>query len=254
MILIGNGRIGGALWDTAKQNERPVRMVTRTSGWEVLDEPAGELIFVSVRTTDLEVVLPRIPAHRRTDVIITQNGMLSPWLAERDWQDATRGVLYFAVPKRGAPVDVGEPSPFCGPRAHEAAEWLEALGIDSKVVSTAQFESVEVEKLLWNCVFGLLCGATKQSVGVLCDDHDEDIRNMTAELIEVAAKSRGVVLDLHPVVENMMAYSRSIADYVGRVSDWEFRNGWFVQAAEEMGLQMPCHAQWNEQYLRTMAT
>ena len=71
---------------------------------------------------------------------------------------------------------------------------------------------------------------------------------MTEELISVAARRRGVELDAYKVVPEMVAYSRSISNYVGRVSDWSFRNGWFVQSAEELGIDMPCHSSWQAQY------
>jgi len=218
-------------------------MVTRDAGWGVLNRVPGP-ILVTVRTTDLSEVLPKIPPARIEDLVLIQNGMLTPWLKARGYDKVSRGVLYFAVPKRGAPIEVGDASPFCGGRAGEVVEWLESLGLGARETGSEAFKAIEVEKLLWNCVFGLMCGLSGETVGHLCDASLPVIREMTAELIAVASASRGVTLDHDRVVRSMVAYSQSIAGYVGRVSDWEFRNGWFVQAAEKAGVPTPVHSEW----------
>ena len=172
------------------------------------------------------------------------NGMLTPWLEARGLSNLTRGVLYFAVSRRGAPIQVGEPSLFNGPHASAVVSWLQGLEIDASEVGEEAFQSVEVEKLLWNCVFGLLCGVSGKPVGLLCDEHIDVVEGMTKEFIEVARESRGIRLQLEQVLPAMVKYSHSISDYVGRVSDWPFRNGWFVQAGNTAGVPMPIHDAW----------
>ena len=246
MIIIGTGRIGGMLIERAASRNVPVSVVTRESGWSAIVERTNP-IFVTVRTTDLSTVMARIPVTRIPDVILCQNGMLTPWLHEQNWSQVTRGVLYMAVPKRGAPVQLADPSPFSGPQAKAVVDWFSALDLPVTETTSDRFQQIEVEKLLWNCVFGLLCHVIQKSVGTLCVSEASAIASMTEELLHVAAVGRGVHLDVYAVLRGMLDYSATIPDYVGRVSDWEFRNGWFVRAASSLGLSMPTHERWASQ-------
>lgn len=221
-------------------------MITRESGWSVLKQ-SMQPIFVTVRTTDLPAVFERIPQSRMKDLVLCQNGMLTPWLEKQQLGMVTRGVLYMAVPTRGAPMQLADPSPFTGPHAGTVVEWFQALNLPVIQTTTQAFQKIEVEKLLWNCVFGLLCQVSQKSVGTLCVSESSAIASMTAELLHVAAVARGVHLDVDTVLQGMLDYSATIAEYVGRVSDWEFRNGWFVRAASTHGLSMPTHEQWASQ-------
>jgi hypothetical protein len=243
VIVIGRGRVGGALVRAAVEHGMAVSVVTRKNGWEALTVVPGP-ILVTVRTSDLADVLPLIPTNRRRDVILIQNGMLSPWLADRGLGSFSRGVLYFAVPVRGAPIDVGGSSPFCGPQASAVVLWLQRVGVAAVETDAETFKGIEVEKLLWNCVFGLLCAASQEPVGRLCDARLPVIRALTTELLSVASANLGVTLAVDSVVDGMVAYSQSIPNYTGRISDWDFRNGWFVEAAKESGVDMPIHTEW----------
>ena len=164
MIIIGTGRIGGMLIERAASRDVPVSVVTRESGWSAIVERMNP-IFVTVRTTDLPTVMARIPATRIPDVILCQNGMLTPWLHEQNWSQVTRGVLYMAVPKRGAPVQLADPSPFSGPQAKAVVDWFSALDLPVTESTSDRFQQIEVEKLLWNCVFGLLCHVSQKVSG-----------------------------------------------------------------------------------------
>jgi hypothetical protein len=95
-----------------------------------------------------------------------------------------------------------------------------------------------VEKLLWNCVFGLLCQRHSASVGTLVLEHGAEIRALSDELQGVA--ERALDLQLQPgVVQRLCDYSMKIADYKGAVKELPWRNGWFL--AQE---HSPLHSQW----------
>jgi hypothetical protein len=154
IIIIGAGRVGGALAARARANGTPCTLVDRARGWETLQDPAGDPIVLAVRNDDLDAVVGRVPQHRRADLVLVQNGMLRDWLAAHGLQAATRGLLFFAVPRRGAPIELGPANPFWGPHAARMARWFELLGLPAKVLDASDFATAELEKLLWNSCFG----------------------------------------------------------------------------------------------------
>lgn len=243
IAIIGAGRVGGALASRSAEHGAPCPLITRERGWEALDVEAGAPILVAVRNDDLAAVFERTPEHRRQDLVLVQNGMLRPWIAERGLDEATRGLLFFAVPKRGAPVDPGGFSPFTGPHAAAVVAWLSALDLPAEVVTSSRFAELELEKLIWNCAFGLLCQVHDAPVGEVVSLHGDELRSLVAEMTRVGAVAMGADLELDPLVERLCAYSRSIADYQGAVKEWRWRNGWFVDAAGEHRIATPVHTE-----------
>jgi len=241
--IIGAGRVGGALASRSAEHGAPCPLLTREGGWEELDAEAGAPILVAVRNDDLGAVFKRVPEHRRRDLVLVQNGMLRPWIEERGLDHVTRGLLFFAVPKRGAAVDPGGVSPFTGPHAAAVVAWLGALGLPAEVADPSSFAALELEKLIWNCAFGLLCQVYDAPVGAVVDLHQEELQTVVAEMADVGAVAMGTKLELAPLLGRLCAYSRSIADYQGAVKEWRWRNGWFVDAASEHGVATPVHAE-----------
>lgn len=239
MIVIGAGRIGTALHRLAPAS---IPLITRTQGWDVLERESGEPIVIAVRNDDLDDVLGRVPERRRDDLVLIQNGMLRPWLIERGLTSITRGLLFMAVAKRGDPIEAGAPSPFCGPRAAAVVDTLSGLGVPAEVVEPERFVAIELEKLIWNCAFGLCCEAFDATVGEVVEQRSDELRELVAELLEVGERVFGTSLELDPLLGRLCAYSRSIAGYRGAVKEWRWRNGAFVLAAEAHGVATPSHA------------
>ncbi|MCR9160767.1 MAG: ketopantoate reductase family protein [Nannocystaceae bacterium] len=238
MIIIGAGRVGGALAARARDVGIEHTLVDRTNGWDSI-EGSDAPIFVAVRNDDLASVLSKVPQSAHERLVFTQNGMLRPWLAEHGLESATRGLLFFAVPSRGAPLDPGGNSPFVGPHAAAVAQWLGRINVPASVVEPRSFAVTELEKLLWNCCFGLLCEHTGESVGTIVDEHDDVFSPLVDELLERGMPAFELDLDAaarDAMKERLRAYSRSIADYRGAVKEWKWRNGWFVQIADAPGL------------------
>lgn len=238
MIIIGAGRVGGALAARASKAGIEHTLVSRTEGWGAI-ERSDAPIFVAVRNDDLAPVLAKVPQSAHARLVFTQNGMLRPWLAQRGLASATRGLLFFAVPSRGAALDPGGDSPFVGPQAGAVVEWLRRVDVPSSNVDAEVFAVTELEKLLWNCCFGLLCEHTGKSVGAIVDEHDVVFSQLVDELLHWGMPAFGLALDLQAreaMKERLRAYSRSIADYRGAVKEWPWRNGWFVNVAREPGL------------------
>lgn len=234
--IVGTGRVGLAL---------AARLAATGRRGAVLSRAAGELaasgeapILVCTRNDDLSDVLSRVPSSRRDQLVFVQNGMLRPWLSEQGLTGCTRGLLFFAVPSRGEDAHPGpDPSPFCGPMAAEVVDALEHAGIPAREVSDADFRALELEKLVWNCAFGLLCEALDTTVGGACDDHAAETDALCRELIAAGAAALGIEVDVAGMLERLVAYSRSIAEYRGAVKEWPWRNGWFA----ELGADLPVH-------------
>ncbi|MEZ4385933.1 MAG: ketopantoate reductase C-terminal domain-containing protein [Nannocystaceae bacterium] len=239
--IIGGGRVGGALADLCAERGLPCHLITRDAGWEALGAPAGEPVLVTVRNDDLDGVLARLPAQRRGDLVLIQNGMLRPWIRARGLDGVTRGLLFFAVSRRGDRPEPGGASPFTGPHAEAVVAWLSRLEIPAEVVGAGEFAAVELEKLIWNSAFGLLCQVHAESVGTIVDGRAAQLRALVAEMAAVGEAALAVPLELDPLFDRLCAYSRSIASYRGAVKEWPWRNGWFVQAAKERAVATPVH-------------
>lgn len=241
VAIIGAGRIGSALAALSAEHGQPCDLITREHGHQALSSEAGDPVLVAVRNDDLDPVLTRVPGARRDDLVFIQNGMLRPWLRERGLRAVTRGLFFFAVGCRGDRPLPGAPSPFTGPHAPAMVTWLTALGLPAEVVDPPTFAAIELEKLIWNCAFGLLCQVHAVDVGIVVDAHADELQALVAEMAEIGARALAVDLEIPPLVERLSAYSRSIAGYRGAVKEWPWRNGWFASRAAEYGLAMPVH-------------
>lgn len=237
LTILGAGRVGAAL---AARSPRPCRLVTRDAGWSALAETAGPIV-VAVGCDALGEVVARAPAARRPDLVFVQNGMISPWLAARGLAANTRGLLYFAVPRRGAAIEPGGVSLFAGPHAAALVAWFAEMALPAAALARADFEAAMFEKLIWNAAFGLLCERFDCPVGQVLAEHDAELAALVAELAAIA-RAAGVALEPAPLAERLRSYSRSIPAYRGAVKDWEWRSGWLVRAAADLGVATPVHA------------
>ncbi len=244
LAIIGAGRVGSALAQRSEAAGTPAHLLTRDSGWDRLDPTAGSPILVATRNDDLDAVVSRVPAARHRDLVFVQNGMLRPWLEARGLAGATRGLLFFAVPRRGDPVEPGGTSPFHGPHAAEVAQWLGKLGLEASALSASGFAALELEKLIWNAAFGLLCERFSADVGTVVTEHRQALEELTAEMLRVGGPSLGVELALAPLVDRLAAYSLTIPRYRGAVKEWRWRNGWFVDQARAREISTPRHDEW----------
>jgi hypothetical protein len=231
--VIGAGRVGGSLAKAAERAGLACRLVRRNDGWDALDADAGHPIVVATRNDDLDSVLARVPQRRLVDLVFTQNGMLRPWLAANGLSDNTRGLLFFAVPARGDDLTPGGTSPFCGLHAEAVVAMFDVLGIPSVAVTDKVFATVELEKLVWNSAFGLLCEAYDCAVGATLAHPSCD--GLLRELIDMGARDLGLDVDVQAMVGRLRAYSASIASYRGAVKEWPWRNGYFVALADRFG-------------------
>lgn len=240
--VIGAGRIGTMLADRGRARGVDVRLLDRDAPRRPL-AGRSDPIVVATRNDALADVIDGIPASRHVDLVFVQNGMLGPFLAAQGLADATRGLLFVAVPTKGARAQPGAPSPFTGPRADDVVAAFRALDLPAEAVARTDFAAVELEKLLWNGVYGLLGSVTGDPVGTIARDRADEVRALVDELAPVGARALGIPTpDLDALTASLQAYSRSIPDFPARMKEWAWRNGALVDAAAAQGVELPVHA------------
>jgi ketopantoate reductase len=236
-VVIGDGRIGGALARAAG-----CALVSRYRGWYVLEEPAGDPIVVCVRNDDLGGVLTQVPQHRWPDLVFIQNGMIDAWLADHGLAGNTRGVLFFAVPTRGAAIQPGGVSRFTGAHANSMALWLESLGLRAEVLGRRAFGAAMLEKLIWNAAFGLLCTRHDATVARVMAEHADELAAVSRDLAAVGRAALDIDLDDAALLRALQDYAGTIPDHRAGLGEWRWRGGWFVDSARALGVAMPTFA------------
>ncbi len=241
MLVIGAGRVGSALKAASDGVGVPCTVITRSAGWEALKGPPGDPIVVTTGCDDLAMVIERTPRHRKEDLVFVQNGMFRALLREHQLPGATRGLLWMAVRARGAPIEPGRPAVFTGPHAREMMRWFITIGIDAEVTDWARFTALELEKLIWNTAFGLLCELYGLDVGAVATERRNELTALVQELARVGRMSTGSEMPLNVLVQRLCDYSATVSTYKASVKDFQWRNGWFLQVAAEHRFQMVLH-------------
>ena len=241
MVIIGAGREGRALQLAAQTHGQPCALVSRSEGWNALDGPPGPPVLVATRNDDLEAVLVRVPAHRRADLVFVQNGMLQPWVEAHGLQNTTRGLLFFAAGGGGEPLQPGQSSPFCGPRANLVVHWMTSCGVMAHEVSWPRFKAWEAEKLIWISAFCLMSQAHDCDVQTVVSEHRPELEGLVEEFRLLARAGMNVDIPLDWLVDRLCAYSMTIPTYRGSVKEWVWRNGWFVDMARRRNVVTPTH-------------
>jgi hypothetical protein len=241
VIVIGAGRVGTALADRAAAAGVPCTLIDREHGWDALLAAPGAPILITTRNDDLGAVIDRVPRARHNDLVCVQNGAIRELLASRFLPHVTRGILYFAVPAKGAPIEPGRSSPFCGPHAYAVAEWFVSLDLDASVLGWAQFSSYELEKMIWLAAFGAMGDAYGEDVGTVATNRVGELAIVVEELRCVGRAVMGVDLDLDALMHDLIAYSMSIPRFRAGVREFTWRNGWFMAKGADYHVDQPAH-------------
>lgn len=240
MIIIGGGRIGGALAAASAAAGIDCSLVTRDSGWEVFDAPGAMPVLLAVRNDDLADVLPRIPDTRKSDIVVVQNGAVSDYLRSQGLGDITRGLLYMAVAKRGDPISPGStPSPFSGRHAGTMTTWFGAMELPATEVIWPSFLVEEGVKLAWLLAHGLLCDLYDCDVGTIANTRQNELTAVCQEIVTVWRASAGVGIEVGWLVARLCDYSLSIPTYQASVKEWRWRNGWMLDTAKRYRVKVP---------------
>ena len=114
-------------------------------------------------------------------------------------------------------------------------------GVPAQVVDWLRFRAMELEKLVWNSAFGLLCDVHDADVGTICDAHLPELSDLVDDLRRTGRADMNVDLPQDWLVERLVAYSRSIPDNRASLKAWPWRNGWFVTQAVRLGVPTETH-------------
>jgi len=193
---------------------------------------------VCTRNDDLADVVPRVPAHRRPDLVFVQNGGVRDWLDQQGLEGCGRGLLYFAVTERFGAIQPGRTSVFTGPHAETLSVALSAFGASSEAVDDMRFRAVEFEKLLWLCLMGPLCTLTGAPVDEVAR---AEVARIDALCRELAPLAPGVQLDPDALSARIRDYSGSLPGYRASVKEWRWRNGWLIEASRVRQHPTPLH-------------
>jgi hypothetical protein len=221
MQIVGGGRVGGAL------AARGVgELIDRERGWARLAGPGGEPVMVATRPDDLAAVVARVPARRRVDLVFVQNGAIRDHLDALGVGGATRGLLFFAVAARGQDLVPGGSSPFTGPHAAAVVAAFGRAGVPAEAVADGAFRDLELEKLLWNSIFGALGDELGLPVGAIAAEHRAAVAARVADLAPGARRALGATVDDATLIAKLCAYSASIPAWRAAAREDRWRMGW----------------------------
>lgn len=249
VVLGAGGRIGHLLCSMTTQDSVVPVGVTRSHDPVGLDTPlagARSPIVVCTRNHHLDAVLAYVHPTRHADLVFVQNGTIRGWLADNDLQQADRGVLWVAVPRKADPPVPGGPSVFVGHWAEVVAGMLDAHGVSAQAVDPVAFAREEAVKLGWICVMGLLGSALSLKVGELDDRHGDEVVALVNELHPVLQASPGLDIDADALVARVRGYSARIPHFPAALKEWRWRNGAVLATARAAGLPTPLHDAWLE--------
>jgi ketopantoate reductase len=241
MIIIGAGRVGTALYARSTSRDLPCTLVSREENWRAVEQPPGEPILLTVRMAQLPQVLERIPAHRKDDLVFIQNGAIRDWLSNKSLGGCTRGILFFAVPTIGAPIQSGGLNPFTGPQANRMTHWFSSLDLETQSMDWGRFSAYELEKLIWLSAFGLLSERYDLTVGEVLEQQADSLEALVEELRQVGRAAMAVDLPLDYLMKRLGAYTQSIPTWSASVKEWSWRNGWFDKTALRFRVKTPLH-------------
>lgn len=245
MFILGAGRVGTALAARSEAAGYACTLVGRGDVATTLETAIpGDPILVTVRAENLASLLDTIPARCRDDLVFLQNGAIRDLLRARWVSLSTRGILYFAVPTLGAPIEPGLDTPFCGPHAALMTRWFGVMGLPAAAVDWGRFSVYEFEKLLWLAIFGVLCEAYNTTVGDIATNHMSDVTALEADLHPIGRATQGVDTDPEWTLERMRRYALMIPNYRASVREWAWRNGWLYARSQELGIATPVHDHW----------
>ena len=214
--------------------------------------PLGTPVVVCTRNDALNAVLDKTPRERRKDLVFVQNGMLQPWLAQKNLdtgsEAATQILVFFAVAAKGEPpvdgVTDADPQGLTAAHGRHAEAFARRLcgsgGLSCRVLaSRAAFDAAALEKLVWISAF-MLVGARHGggvTVGEVEGGHAEEVAALVRELAAGGARALslppGALPEPERLVEKLRAYARSVAHFPTAVKEFEWRNGWFWELSKK---------------------
>ena len=248
--VIGMGEVGRRLAGALHRAGVATKPVTRTRGWDEAREDSDGICLVCVREEALVEVLETLHNVPSDRLVLVQNGWIRP--LTHDLPDLTRGLIWFTA--KGEFFQILRPNSFYGPLAEAMALGLAAGGLPSEAVSTGEFDTLDADKMGFNCVVGLPLAVHGLSLGEYLESSAAEARAVFEETVMVCSKAT----DANPVPGGWGAFCES-----ARHIDWvrtseakalDFRNQAVVGLAAELGLAAPVNTGLLRRYSDLCAT
>lgn len=236
VYIIGNGRVGEGLHLLDSSSKVFGRNDCIS---ELKDIQEDDLVFICTRNDDLQSVIDILPTQALGNLVFVQNGMLSPFLKTLKPSPAARAILYFAVPKKGDKPAPGGDTIVCGEKASQVVNYFKTINIPAKAISNEEMAKVEMEKLLWNSVMGLLGQAYEETVEETLNKHWEEVEIIIDELLPAIQQDTGLVFRKNELLDSLKEYSKEVSYYSARVKEFKWRNQWFFDALKRQKIEAP---------------
>lgn len=206
VIIVGMGQLGGVFAKGILATGHPVYPIIRSMDIKIeanmIQNPKA--VLVSVAEGDLNNVLEEIPAIWRDRLVLLQNELLP-----RDWQafEITHPTVIsvWFEKKKGMDANVLLPSPIYGPNAGLIGEGLEIIDIPTRILEDQdelQFELVRKNVYIITInIAGLIKGG---SVGELWQNHEDFVRKVANDIMDVQAWLVGQELERERVITGML--------------------------------------------------
>ena len=229
------GEVGSRLAAGLQSAGSEVVPVTRDRGWDEAAADTPGLRLVCVREEPLLEVVERLRHLGGERLAFVQNGWIRPLVD--DFPGCTRGLIWFTA--KGEFFKPLRPTPFCGPAAAGLAAACEAAAIPATAVGEAEFDSLDAEKMGFNCVVGLPLAVHGVSLGEYLNGMTGEAESLFAESVAVCAAAVGARAKVTWWAEFLHVVEPLAWVKAPSAKALEYRNGAVLRLAREMRAGVP---------------
>mmetsp|Transcript_27277 Transcript_27277/g.45462 ORF Transcript_27277/g.45462 Transcript_27277/m.45462 type:complete len:346 (-) Transcript_27277:144-1181(-) len=241
-IVVGGGRIGSMLLDFGSRRGFDDILIKR--GDPIPADHPGP-IYICTQTADLEAVIAQCPVEKKDDLVFLQDGQLEPLFARYGLYGPTQASLWLAQMRVGGkPVDgTTAEAPEGLTTVH--GKWAGSLAMRLGTGNMACHERMQrdarrsmLEKLVfvsaYNLVGSVYGGIT---VGEVASKHGEEVGYICRELASFIRYTLAVSL-FSGLDERLAAYATHMEFLPTKLTDFEFRNGYFYKYSKMAGVRV----------------
>lgn len=238
-IIVGAGRIGTMLHEFGQRRSYDDVLLKR--GDRIPDNHPGP-IYVCVPTADVEGVVASCPDSKKDDLVFLQDGMLEPIFQRNGLYGPTQAALWMVTMRKGGkPIDgLTRENPeglttVCGKWSGALAMRLGTGGLTCQTKLERDGRRAMLEKLVFVSAYNLV-GAVHGgiTVGEVAQKHGDEVGAMVRELASFIRYTLSVSL-FSGLDDRLAAYAERVEFLPTRITDFEYRNGYFYRYAKMAG-------------------
>ena len=242
--IVGMGEVGKRLAGALHRAGVPALPVTRTRGWDEAREDRNGICLVCVREQALAEVLETLHGVPSERLVLVQNGWIRPLL--HDLPNTTRGLIWFT--SKGEFFQILRPNVFFGPLAGTLSLALAAGGLPSEAVEATTYDSLDAEKMGFNCLVGLPLAVRGLSLGAYLDSYPDEARAVFDEAVGACSAATGAKINTKAWGEFLESARHLGWIRVSEAKALEFRNQAVVALAAESGCPAPANTELLRKY------